>query len=1248
MSRRVDKNNDDISNSSGNESRNESEESSKILEERKKKPQSRKPRNTPAASETEPIEPKKTPTSKSDKLIPGPYDPLNIFRIRVAQATKIGKQYLPSTYVGITDRTDGNPNLSKIKYVGMYFVPITEILSNKELIKRIFGWDLIRIEREIRNLKIRLYGEELDENDESQYKDWETPYDFTLVADNENLEEYQQIEGILNSYKPLKASAPQPYKYKRRFEPLLKVQVSDRDYQQRPVTANDWLEIIDKSNTSRLIPVIFGGISEDEERYQLNGFSVFRIDKQRDVNVGLLWDQYRDTPTINKAFRTANEIPDKVLTELKKSIEARFKHTTIICFLYMGGKVYKLTYIIAPGVPGAENLHGFTLEFPNEQINVESLLSNTFPNLVPGRSFRVSTYAIFKIDNLELDEAILFDMVRRDDLMRRYLRIVENKLAYPYKKKPYLKFRNYHDSEDEEININFNQITYEDVSKTTKKEPKRSKDVEIIATLHRFDQVNVFAKIFLVLMRYYSQHKEEYRRQVSSFLSRLPEPIKAHRQRAAGLAISHPLFDENYFSMIPPYRVPEITTSTSKSSVFWEKGEKLFRYTCPNNFYTIPSTRLNPYFKDGSGLISKLPYCRADYEDEKKNVSLEREATKKKPLMNDAYLALDRLGDLNPSLESFLSVILPKTPKRFGNVPGYDSFIGAILIAVNDPIMKLDNPVPSIRKLRINISQAIFAAVCAQENPGKSILEIEKDLYDVDIEFDSRRFISAAETFFGVNIFIFETVNGESRFEIPNHRYFSARRFNPNLPSILMFRFHAAGREDQYQLIMSITEDKESIRIWSVDITRRLIKLYQQVNTVYFRTNRIYKNIFTLDFISPANARAQILDSSGKCRGLVFELSGSSLEARSLGSGSLLTFLTLPCAPYNLPVTQPTFIKRKLAIDFINLNKDKNKGRLFPYGIGNISGISTVNNNKSESLIGIWYSMINYQQAIYIPVVAESLDSNEYNKLIRYPPLVLDENISDTLSDFSADLTGLRMIFHILRWLNAIAGNTRISLLEPLSPDLETLFEFPPITNYSFKISRSFPNFDNLNNALAWLETNTKGLVISGKIMLPSINFVTYFKMILLRAESAWTNRVSYIPNFYLYRTDFRSRILFSYEEVLHVLNRDSEYDISRAILNPSKPILYVGESLSSGPKGEGGQVYLYYRVNLQEQERIEITQSLFQEIRGVTIPENQYVEYDITNDGQLVAVRNSTGQHADASVPFLTLISNGILFPLL
>ena len=105
-------------------------------------------------------------------------------------------------------------------------------------------------------------------------------------------------------------------------------------------------------------------------------------------------------------------------------------------------------------------------------------------------------------------------------------------------------------------------------------------------------------------------------------------------------------------------------------------------------------------------------------------------------------------------------------------------------------------------------------------------------------------------------------------------------------------------------------------------------------------------------------------------------------------------------------------------------------------------------------------------------------------------------------------------------------------------------------------------------------------------------------------------------------------------------LNRDSEYDISRVINNVSKPILYAD------PNSQ--QVFLFYRTNLEPQERIELTQRLFREIRGVNIPENNFVEYTISSDGQLVALNNSTGKLADSAGSFLTLIPNGILIPLL
>ena len=443
--------------------------------------------------------------------------------------------------------------------------------------------------------------------------------------------------------------------------------------------------------------------------------------------------------------------------------------------------------------------------------------------------------------------------------------------------------------------------------------------------------------------------------------------------------------------------------------------------------------------------------------------------------------------------------------------------------------MKLDNPIFEIRKLRKNLASSLYPELCAQENPGKSSVEIAREIHDVDIEFDSRKFIAAVETFFGLNIFIFETFNGtETRFEIPNHRYFSARRFNLGWPSICIFRFRASLREDQYQLIISVTDDKESIRIWPRDITKKLVDIYTQVNAVYFRTSKIYKNLFDIDFVNPTDARGQVLDNSGRCRGLIFEYSGMTIS-----------LLTLPCAPHNLGEKKITTISLKLALQFMNRNTNRFRS------LGSISGISVINRNGDLKLIGIWYSVLNYAQGIYIPLIEEDVPI-EYINLKRYPPLFLNSNNVDTVGSgqtkslspgddpFPEDILALRMIFPILRWLNAI-GEPKNNNLDPISNDLLTRFQYNPSARYKFNLDRSLPNFDNFEIAIAWLTSKTEGLIEDKYIILPSLKFVEYLRNMLLRSQPQWKRGISYIPNYYLYRTDFKTKVLFTYEEVLHV-----------------------------------------------------------------------------------------------------------------
>ena len=248
----------------------------------------------------------------------------------------------------MTDGAGINPTITNLKYIGYYFIPITYLVpfdKNLEIIEKIFKWAGNTLKRNLRYISFKLFGNQnINESegfefDRLDYEEWNANvYEKGVSADVEEMEQYEQVEKILASQPSLKSTTPQPYKYKRRFEPLLKVPAENGKFETRNITSDDWLEIIDNANPSRLIPVIFGGISEDAEKYRIEGFNIFRIEKERNVNAGLFWDQYRDTPTLNKVFRTTQNIPEKVLTELKKSIESRFKHTTIICLLILEEK----------------------------------------------------------------------------------------------------------------------------------------------------------------------------------------------------------------------------------------------------------------------------------------------------------------------------------------------------------------------------------------------------------------------------------------------------------------------------------------------------------------------------------------------------------------------------------------------------------------------------------------------------------------------------------------------------------------------------------------------------------------------------------------------------------------------------------------------------------------------------------------------------------------------------------------------
>ena len=455
------------------------------------------------------------------------------------------------------------------------------------------------------------------------------------------------------------------------------------------------------------------------------------------------------------------------------------------------------------------------------------------------------------------------------------------------------------------------------------------------------------------------------------------------------------------------------------------------------------------------------------------------------------------------------------------------------------------------------------------------------------------------------NIFIFSLDSG---LEIPFHRYFSARRFDLNAPSVTIIRIDEKRAEPTYHLVISRLNDEKQ-GVWSPAITKDLAMIYHNLNRVYMRSKKIYMNIFSLDFCPPDfEPVAQILDEAGKCRGLV------DREKK--------TIMFYPSQPYNLPRGEVH------PVPFKSLSMEEQ-----PTAISVADG----------EIIGLWFTRYDIPNCIFIPVNIRKHE--EYSKLPILPSLYVPKLV-DPQKKFEKDYYTLRMIFHLLRWLNYLAGDQKRSdrslISDKILDHLLVVQDFNP----EFNLRRSLPRVTTMIDAIMYIKSTTKGF-ITGEggayfINLPSKKIINYLEAALQRNNTEWTMLPNYIPNFYAYRSDFGSQTFLSPEELYTYLAEDTKFDTN---LNLKKtegvytPKLLVFEN----------QIFLYIQKRgLSFKERLHETAKLFEEIRGVKV-RNNYMIYGISvDDGALIAVENKTGQEPGSESNFLTLIDDGLLIPLL
>jgi hypothetical protein len=344
-----------------------------------------------------------------------------------------------------------------------------------------------------------------------------------------------------------------------------------------------------------------------------------------------------------------------------------------------------------------------------------------------------------------------------------------------------------------------------------------------------------------------------------------------------GCGLDTSLFVANYSRVCPhiPSPSPDNAGRDDGSAIEFPKGSGKW-YVCTDPVYKYPGVRENTLAN--SQVYPYIPCCfktdqRTKPKFRKYYMEDGEQTLQIRLITTDKLLAPDFFGVLPPLVnELFLSFDPENVYVRYGVSSTPQSFLDCISLATGR------------RVTRARIPSLVNIAVCAQENPGLLVSEIEQSVKHADTYFSPRHYVRLLEEVFGVNIYIFD----KDGIVVPNHVYGYYRYTRQERPTIVVYEHLAAQRcelvsrwyqdTDEYSHIQpyEFTQFLESVLNDSVHTWIGGVPLHPIPQPAFFD-----------------KCVAQYIDMYGKTRGLKFE--GEAYVN------------TTPLPPLNLPLTHKTY-----------------------------------------------------------------------------------------------------------------------------------------------------------------------------------------------------------------------------------------------------------------------------------------------------------------------------------------------------
>lgn len=226
------------------------------------------------------------------------------------------------------------------------------------------------------------------------------------------------------------------------------------------------------------------------------------------------------------------------------------------------------------------------------------------------------------------------------------------------------------------------------------------------------------------------------------------------------------------------------------------------------------------------------------------------------------------IGKLPSTIQQFLLVLMPE--KTFYRV-GTEDTPTTILHALNFLKGGERKSDYELRQELVNyFGKNLF--VCKQENPSLSIDDIQLNLMDETLYLDPRKYSRLLEIYFNVNIIlIFKSKKTETlELLLPDYENFYLRyEFDRSRPFVFLYEHWGTSPDRYTKRLHPVCEMivADGFRRFELDTST-----IQQMNDLFRIVFGLSPLIQNCPLVSPTmNYRKQIIDSWGKCRGIICE-----------------------------------------------------------------------------------------------------------------------------------------------------------------------------------------------------------------------------------------------------------------------------------------------------------------------------------------------------------------------------------------